>query len=157
MAISVKKEQDSLRTWFGGALSDDELTDIGAFLRGEVKRDSKREKTARRALARAELVGEPLPQDVRWLLAERYDPDDGEIGFVIKPTRRRGRPKTQAKGWEIAEIVERRIRAGDKVKQACGYAEDAFGIKKRTVEKAHKQHKDQIRALGGAKIITSID
>ena len=160
MATSDKKEEDRLKAWFGGELGKEELAAIMAWLRGELRKNSKEEQTARRALARAMLVGEPLPLDVRRLLSERFDPDDGDIGFVFKPTRTRGRPKASAKNWEIAAIVEQRIMSGDLMKQASQHAADKCGVSKRKAEEAHNECKNQIRALlksPEVKIVTRFD
>jgi hypothetical protein len=90
-----------------------------------------------------------MPKNVRCLLAERFDPDEGGFGLVLKPARSRGRPKVSVKTWEIAIVVERRlIENRDRMKQAVGYAVDKFGVSKRTVETAYAEHKDQMKALG---------
>jgi hypothetical protein len=160
MTTSDKKEEDRLKAWLGGELGKEELAAIMAWLRGELRKNSKEEQTARRALARAMLVGEPLPLDVRRLLSERFDPDDGDIGFVFKPNRTRGRPKANAKNWEIAAIVEQRIMSGDLMKQACQHAADKCGVSKRIAEKAHNECKNQIRAFlksPEVKIVTRFD
>jgi hypothetical protein len=153
------KEENTLKAWFGGELSKEELAAIMAWLHDELGKNSKDEQTARRALARAVLVGESLPKDVRRLLSRRFDPDEGDIGFVFKPTRTRGRPKASAKNWEIALIVQQRVESGDLMKQACQYAADRFGVSKRTAEKAYAECKEQITALGPQviRIITNLD
>jgi hypothetical protein len=149
------------------AISDQEQSAVVGWLKGDLKDQPKKqrdqiERVARRALARAFLLGEPLPKRVRWLLWERIDcdPDPDKERFVLKPARSQGRPKTKAQDWEIAEVVERRLEAGDLMKQACQYASDKLGVSKRTAEKAHAQVKEQIRAIRkwpGAKIITRLD
>jgi hypothetical protein len=152
------EEEEHAKAWFGGELNKEELAAIMAWLRGKLGKNSQEEQTARRALARALLVGEPLPKEVRWLLSECFDPRKGDIGFVLMPTRTRGRPKARAKNWEIAEIVERRLEAGDLKKQACGYAADKLGVSDSTAEKVHAQEKEQIRAIRrSVKIITRLD
>ena len=157
MAIS-DKEDAALKTWVSGKLSEEELAAIMVWLRGKLGKNYKEELIARRALARAVLVGEPLPKGVRWLLSERFDPDEGDIGFLLKSSRARGRPKVKARDWEIAAIVERHIQAGDKKEAAFQFAAEKIGVSKRTAEKAHAECKDQIRALGPqARIVTSFD
>src|SRR5262245_17739434 len=107
MAISA--ERDDLKIWFGDELSDKELVIVRAWLNGELQKRPNDELKARRALSRAVLGGAPLPKDVRLLLSERFDPNDGGIGFVLKPTRTRGRPKVKPEDWQIAVTVGRRI------------------------------------------------
>jgi hypothetical protein len=143
------------------AISAQEKTAIIDWLKGNLQEQSKKqqaqnERAARQAIARVLLEEEPLPRWLRWLLAERFIDLAAQL-FVLKSTRARGRP-TKALDWEIATIVERRIKAGDLMKQACGYAADRFGVSARTAEKAHAEWKDQIRALGPqVRIITSRD
>jgi hypothetical protein len=149
------------------AISDQEQFAIVEWLKGNLKGQPKKqrdqiERVARRALARAFLVGERLPRRVRDLLWVRIDcdPDPDQEWLVLKPARSRGRPKAKVQDWEIAEVVERRLEAGDLMKQACQFAADKLGVSKRAVEKAHAQMKEEIRAIRkwpGAKIPTRLD
>jgi hypothetical protein len=148
-------------------ISNQEEAAIVDWLQGNSKGKSKEqrvqnERVARRALARAFFVGERLPARVRHLLWVRIDcdPDPDKEWLVLKPARSQGRPKAKAQDWEIAEIVERRLEAGDLMKQACQYAADKLGVSKRTAEKAHAKAKEEIRPIRkspGAKIITRLD
>jgi hypothetical protein len=147
-------------------ISYQEQSAIVGWLEGKFKGQPKKqrdqiERVARRALARAFLTGDRLPTRVRWLLWERIDcdPDPDKEWLVLKPARFRGRPKAKAQNWEIAEIVERRLEAGDLMKQACQHAADKLGVSKRTAEKAHAQVKEirTIRKWPSTKIITRLD
>ena len=150
------KEDAHLKIWFQGELSKDELAAVTAWLRGKPgKKFKQQEQIARRALARVVLADEPLPKDVRILLAERFDPQGDGVGFVLKEARARGRPKVKAKNWEIAATIEESITSGRLMKQACHDAAKKFGVSNRTAEKAHAECRDVFKALGPlAKIIT---
>jgi hypothetical protein len=144
------------------AISDQEKSAIVGWLKRSLEEKPKRqqkenERVARRAIMRVLIEGEPLPGWLRWILAERFEPDLAEEWFVLKPTRSRGRPR-KVFDWEIATIVERRIQAGDKKEAAFQYAAEKLSVGKRTAEKAYAECKDQLRALGpNAKVITRLD
>ena len=149
------KEDAHIKIWFQGELSEYELAAVRAWLRGKLGKKSKQEQIARRELARAVLAEEPLPKDVRLLLAQAFDPQGDGVGFVLKEARARGGPKVKAKNWEIAATIEESITSGRLMKQACHDAAKKFGVSERTAEKAYAECKDIIKALGpGAKIIT---
>jgi hypothetical protein len=138
---------------------DQEIQVIHAWLVGEVDHASAEGRQARRAVARM-LFEKDLPQELQYMLACRIDSDLSELvghRLVLEPTPRpRGRPKVQS--WEVAEIVERRIRCGDKKEAAYQFAVEKLGVSKRTAEKAHAECKEQLRALAPyAKIITRLD
>jgi hypothetical protein len=149
------------------AISDQEKSAIVGWLKRSLEEKPKRqqkenERVARRAIMRVLMEGEPLPGWLRWLLAERFEPDlADEEWFVLKPTRSRGRPR-KVFDWEIATVVERHIRSGGRIqmKDACGHAAKALGVSKRTAEKAYAKEKEQVKALldaAGVKIITRSD
>jgi hypothetical protein len=132
------------------------------FLTGKFERKTEQEREARLALADM-LHKRSLPRGLLYMLANRFDPTDGitEYQLVLEPRPRRQRGRPKVPGWEIAEIIERRLEAGDLMKQACGYAADVFEVSKRAAEKAYAENKEeikQIREAGpGVKVITRLD
>jgi hypothetical protein len=132
------------------------------FLTGKLKRKSEQEQEARLAIADMLYEGS-LPQYLLHMLANRFCPNMilTEYQFVLEPRpgRTRGRPKVQS--WEVAEIVDRRIRCGDKKEAAYQFAVEKLGVSKRTAEKAYAECKEKIlriKAMGpGVRLITRLD
>jgi hypothetical protein len=139
------------------AISDQESATIIHWLGGRLKKNSEEEREAMRAMARL-LREERLPRDFRFALAAHFDPDlrdTLELGFVLEPTRIRGRPAI-VNERKVAVAVWRRIEAGDQKKAAYQSAADAMGVSYRTAEKAFARWEEHLRGPW-AEILTRID
>jgi hypothetical protein len=91
------------------------------------------EQEALRAIARILRQGEPLPMDLRRMLADHIDPDK-------RRAKTRGRPK-KVNDLRVAAIVHERSKAG--TKKATHYA----GVSPRAAENALAKYRKDFRRL----------